>query len=279
MTPPIYEPSPAQRKTDTDPATERTRATWTSGDFGRIGVGFANGAAQFIARLHLTQGERVLDVACGTGNLTLPAARAGALATGIDIAPNLIAQAITSAAAEGLAARFEVANAEALPCATASFDTVVSMFGVMFAAHPARAAEELLRVTRPGGRIALANWTPSGFIGQMLRTLGTYVQPSARQPSMLEWGVSDIVRERLAGVASIGSVRRRIAFTYPHSPAVTVRLFRDWYGPIVRAFAALPAEGRAMLEDDLVRLWEGNNLATDGSTRVESEYLEVIAVR
>ena len=279
MSPTIYEPSPARRKSDVDAATERTRATWTAGDYGRIAVGFASGAAEFIARLQLSQGERVLDVACGTGNLTLPAARAGALATGIDIAPNLVAEAITNAAAEDLAVRFEVGDAEALPGATASFDTVVSMFGVMFAPHPERAAAELLRVTTRGGRIGLANWTPSSFVGQMLRTLGAYVQPAAGMASPLEWGVAEVVRERLAGVASIGSVRRRIAFTYPFAPAGTVRLFRDCYGPITRTFAALPAERQALLEEDLVRLWEGNNLATDGTTRVESEYLEVIAVR
>lgn len=279
MSPTIYEPSPARRKSDADQATERTRATWTTGDYGRIAVGFASGAAEFIARLQLSQGERVLDVACGTGNLTLPAARAGALATGIDLAPKLIAEAITNAAADDLAVRFEVGDAEALPGATASFDTVVSMFGVMFAPHPERATAELLRVTTRGGRIALANWTPSSLVGQMLRTVGTYVEPTAGTPSPLEWGVTDVVRERLAGVASIGSVRRRITFTYPFAPAGTVRLFRDCYGPITRTFAALPAERQAMLEEDLVRLWEGNNLATDGTTRVESEYLEVIAVR
>jgi hypothetical protein len=149
----------------------------------------------------------------------------------------------------------------------------------MFAPHPERAAAELLRVTAPGGRIALANWTPSSFVGQMLRTLGAYVQPAAGTPSPLEWGVSEVVRERLAGVASIGSVRRRIAFTYPFAPVRTVHLFRDCYGPITRTFAALPQDRQVMLEEDLVRLWEGNNLATDGTTRVESEYLEVIAVR
>jgi len=262
-----------------DPVTERVRATWTAGDFGRIATGYAPGAAEFIARLGLAQGERVLDVACGTGNLALPAARAGALTTGIDIAPNLIAQATESAAAEGLAVRFEVGDAEALPYADASFDTVVSMFGVMFAARPERAAAELLRVTRPGGRIALANWTPSGFIGQMLRIVVGHVPPPPGSVPVLQWGDEDVVRERLAGATRVDCVRRRIMFDYPCSPAETVRLFREWYGPTVRAFGALGEDGRERLERELVALWSDNNHADGSTTRLESEYLEVMAWR
>ena len=262
-----------------DPATEQTRATWTAGDFGRIAVGYARGAAEFTARLELAQGERVLDVACGTGNLALPAARAGALTTGVDIAPNLIAQANASAASEGLAVRFEVGDAEELPYAEGSFDTVMSMFGAMFAARPERVAAQLLRVTRPGGRIAMANWTPDGFIGQMLRTVVGYVPPPPGSPSVLQWGDEPVVRERLAGVASTAFSRRRITFDYPGSPAETVRLFRDWYGPTVRAFSVLDEERRRALERDLTTLWSENNRATDGTTRVESEFLEVRAVR
>jgi SAM-dependent methyltransferase len=262
-----------------DPATERVRATWTAGDFGRIAVGYEAGAAEFIARLALTQGERVLDVACGTGNLTLPAARAGALTTGIDIAPNLIAQATANAASEGLTVRFEVGDAEALLFPDESFDTVVSMFGVMFVPHPERGAAELLRVTRKGGRIAMANWTPSGFIGQMLRIIVGYAPPPAGAPSVLQWGDPTVVRERLAAAQRVESVCRRVTFVYPGAPAETVRLFRRWYGPTVRAFAALGNEERELLEHDLITLWNDHNLATDGTTRVESEYLEVLAVR
>jgi SAM-dependent methyltransferase len=145
----------------------RVRATWTAGDFGRIAVGFESGAADFIAQLALKPDEDVLDVACGTGNLTLPAARARARVTGIDIAPDVIAQLKARAVAEGLAVDAREGDAEALPFADASFDTVVTMFGAMFAAHPQQAADELLRVTRPGGRIAMANWAPEGFIGSM----------------------------------------------------------------------------------------------------------------
>src|SRR2546423_1317960 len=154
---------------EADPLTERVRATWTSGDFGRIAKGYERGAAEFIVRLKLQPVGRVLDVACGTGNLALPAARAGASVTGIDIAANLVAQAKANAATEHLSIAFDVGNAEHLPYGNQTFDTVVTMFGAMFAARPDRAAAELLRVTRSGGRIAMANWTPTGFIGEMLR--------------------------------------------------------------------------------------------------------------
>lgn len=262
-----------------DPATERTRAVWTAGDFGRIAVGYAKGAADFVNRLALARGERVLDVACGTGNLSIPAARAGARTTGIDIAPNLIAQAVSNAAAEGLAIRLDVGDAEALPYADASFDATITMFGAMFAARPERAAAELLRVTHSGGRIAMANWTPTGFVGRMLKIVGSYVAPPAGVPSTLLWGDEPTVRDRLTGVAAVRFVRRRLTFEYPCSPAETVRMFRDFYGPTVRAFGALDLDRQRLLERDLVALWRDQNLAGDGTTRVESEYLEVIAIR
>jgi SAM-dependent methyltransferase len=266
-------------KQGTDPQTERVRATWIAGDFGRIATGYAAGASEFIARLRLAQGERVLDVACGTGNLALPAARAGALTTGIDIAPNLIAQAIANAADEQLAARFEVGDAEDLPYADGSFETVVSMFGAMFAARPARAAAELLRVTVPGGRIAMANWTPDGFVGRMLRIVVGYAPPPPGSIPVLQWGDEAVVRERLGRASRIECVRRRIMFEYPCSPAETVRLFREWYGPTVRAFASLDEERRLLLEHDLIAHWADHNHAAGDVTRVESEYLEVLAIR
>ncbi|HMA24651.1 MAG TPA: class I SAM-dependent methyltransferase, partial [Gemmatimonadaceae bacterium] len=167
---------------EADPITERVRATWTSGDFGRIAKGYERGAAEFIARLGLEPGERVLDVACGTGNLAVPAARAGASVTGVDIAPNLVAQAKARAVAEGLSISFEVGDAEQLPYEDGVFDTVVTMFGAMFAPRPERTTAELLRVTRSGGRIAMANWTPSGFIGDMLRATVRYVPAPAGLP-------------------------------------------------------------------------------------------------
>ena len=262
-----------------DPLTERVRATWTSGDFGRIAAGYVSGAAEFIARLELNSSERVLDVACGTGNLAIPAARTGAAVTGVDIAPNLIAQAKARAAGEKLPIKFEVGDAEQLPYESAAFDTTVTMFGAMFAARPELAAAELLRVTRPGGRIAMANWTPTGFIGQMLKATVRYAPPAAGVPSPLLWGTEDAVRERLgAGCSTLALTRRVITFEYPFSPEQVVNEFRLWYGPTLRAFASLEEEARNSFRIDLEGLWWENNRANDGTTRVESEYLEVVAV-
>ena len=224
---------------ESDPLTERVRATWTSGDFGRIAKGYERGAGEFIARLQLTSGERVLDVACGTGNLTLPAARTGAAVTGIDIAPNLVAQARTQAVKQRLSINFDVGNAEQLPYADGAFDTVVTMFGAMFASRPERAAAELLRVTRSSGRIAMANWTPTGFIGEMLKTTVRYVPAPAGIPSPLLWGNEDKVRERLGAGSYLSFTRRLMTFEYPIGPDEVVNLFRLWYGPTLRAFAAL----------------------------------------
>jgi SAM-dependent methyltransferase len=262
-----------------DPITERSRATWTSGDFGRIAAGYTQGAAEFIARLALGAGDRVLDVACGTGNLTIPAARTGATVTGVDLAPNLIAQAKERAEAESLVIRFDVGNAEQLPYENGSFDATVTMFGAMFAARPERAAAELLRVTRSGGRVAMANWTPAGFVGQMLRATVAYVPPAAGAVSPLLWGAEDAVRERLgAGCESLTLTRRIITFEYPVPPEQVVTEFRLWSGPTLRAFASLDDKGRESLRRDLERLWSEHNRADDGTTRVESEYLEVVGL-
>jgi SAM-dependent methyltransferase len=269
-----------QTRAPADGLNERVRATWTAGDFGRIAVGYESGAAEFVTRLGIRPGERVLDVACGTGNLALPAARAGASVTGIDIAPALVAQLGVRAAGEGLAVDAREGDAEALPFEDGSFDTVITMFGAMFAAHPQRAADELLRVARRGGRIAMANWAPASFIGRMLKLTVGYVPPPPGMPSVLLWGDPDAVRERLgAGVSDLRFTSRQMSFSYPHSPEATVTLFRTWYGPTVRAFAALDEAKQRSLFADLVQLWSDHNTAGPGATRVESEYVEVIAVR
>lgn len=166
----------SQPAIDIDALKSRLKATWMAGDFGLIAKSYEAGAAEFVRRIGLVPGSRVLDVACGTGNLAVPAARTGAEVTGVDIATNLLEQARARAAAEGLTARFDEGDAEMLPYPDASFDAVISMFGVMFAPRPERSAAELLRVCRPGGRIALANWTPSGFVGQMFKTITTHVE-------------------------------------------------------------------------------------------------------
>jgi SAM-dependent methyltransferase len=282
LTPTIYMtalPDMLRATPELDAIGERVRATWTSGDFGRIAKGYSRGSGEFIARLGLSPLEPVLDLACGTGNLAIPAARTGASVTGIDIAPNLVSQAQSRALAEGLSIRLDVGDAEQLPYASGEFQTVVTMFGAMFAARPERAAAEMLRVTRSGGRIAMANWTPSGFVGEMFRVTTAYLAPPAGIPSPLLWGTEDAVGSRLgSGARSLTLTRRLITFEYPFGPEETVNQFRLWYGPTLRAFAALDEPNRSALRRDLERLWTDHNRATDGTTRVQSEYLEVVAV-
>ena len=262
-----------------DLLTQRVQATWTSGDFALIAKGYERGAAEFIARLGLKPGETVLDVACGTGNLSMPAARAGASVTGIDIAPNLIVQAEACAASEGLRIAFEVGDAERLPYSDGAFQTVVTMFGAMFAARPERASAELLRATRSGGRIAMANWTPTGFVGEMLKTTVRFAPAPSGVPSPLLWGTEEAVHERLgAGLRSLTFARRLMTFEYPMGPGEVVDYFRLWYGPTLRAFGTLDDTRREGLRRELERLWTEHNLATDGTTRVVSEYLEVVAI-
>src|SRR5215203_6812130 len=182
----------------------RLRATWIAGDFGQIAKYSAGGAEEFIKRLNLQPGMRVLDVACGTGNLALPAARAGATVTGVDIAPNLVEQARENAQREGLNIQFDEGDAEALSYDDASFDAVVTMFGAMFAPRPDVTAAELKRVCRPGGFIAMANWTPSGFIGQMFKTTSAHFPPPAGMASPVLWGVEETVRERFGeGISNV----------------------------------------------------------------------------
>jgi SAM-dependent methyltransferase len=258
----------------------KMKTVWSAGDFGKIALLLETGAEEFVGRLNLQKGERVLDVACGSGNLAIPAARAGALVTGVDIAPNLVEQARERAAAENLECRFDEGDAENLPYPQASFDTVVTMFGAMFAPRPEVTAAELVRVCRPGGRIAMGNWTPQAFTGQMFKINAKHVPPPSNIPSPVLWGDEETVRGRLReGVSELNLTRRPILFQYPFSPAEVVEYFRQFFGPTQFAFAALDAEGQAALRRDLEQLWTEYNSAGDGTTLVESEYLEVVAVR
>lgn len=259
----------------------RLKAMWMAGDFGQVAKIIETGAEEFIARLGLSPGDRVLDVACGSGNLSIPAARAGAIVTGVDIAPNLLEQGRARAEAEGLTIQFDEGDAEDLPYADDSFDVVVSMFGAMFAPRPELVAAELLRVCRPGGRIAMANWTPEGFIGQMFKVTGKHVPPPPAMPSPLKWGDEATVRERFGdGVNDLKLTRRMCEFRYSFSPAEVVEFFRSYYGPTQRAFASLDDNAQAALRKDLEQLWAENNQAADNTaTFVDGEYLEVVATR
>lgn len=265
---------------DIEAARARIKTIWTSGDFGKIAESIQTHADAFVAGLPINANMRVLDVACGTGNTAVLAAQRGAIVTGIDIAPNLVAAAKARAAAAGLKINFEEGNAEMLPYADASFDMVISMYGVMFAAYPDLAAAELLRVCATGGKIALANWTPGAFVGQMLKTVGKHVPPPPGIVSPILWGVEETVRERLGpGASDIKCTPRKVMFEYPFSPAEAVEFFFKYYGPTLRAYAACSPEKQVALRQDLENLWSEHNQATDGTTYVESEYLEVIATR
>ena len=258
----------------------KLRATWMAGDFGEIAKSYAKGAEEFVQSLNLKPGMRVLDVACGTGNLALPAARLGAIVTGVDIASNLVEQARANAKREGLTVQFDEGDAENLPYEDASFDAVITMFGAMFTPRPELTAAELKRVCRPGGLIAMANWTPTGFIGQMFKIVGSHVPPPPSMPSPIQWGIEDVVRERLSqGVSNLDTSRQSLRFIYPFAPDQSVDYFRRYYGPAQQAFNALDENGKNALQRDMEQHWTKYNEATDGTTNVPSEYLKVIAVR
>ena len=259
---------------------KKLRATWMAGDFAEIAKSFEDGAEDFVTRLGITKGQAVLDVACGNGNTAIPAAWIGAEVTGLDIAPYLIEQAIERAAAAKVSAEFDVGDAEDLPYEDQSFDVVMTMFGAMFAPRPDVIASELARVCRPGGTIAMGNWTPQGFIGQMFRVTGKHVSPPASMPSPLLWGDAATVRTRFDSLASdIVMTKRDINFVFPIGPADIVEHFRKYYGPTQKAFEALDLPGQDALRKDLEDLWTEHNSATDGTTRVSSEYLEVKVTR
>lgn len=270
----------AQMTPEMEALKTKLKATWGSGDFGKIAESFTLGAADFVARLNLGGGMRVLDAACGSGNQSIPAARAGAQVVGIDIVPNLLEQAQGWAESEGLTVKFGEYDVENLPFQNGEFDVVMSMFGAMFAPRPLLVSAELIRVCRPGGRLALANWTPTGFIGQMFKATGKHVTPPASMPSPLLWGDEATVRTRLGdGVSKIDFERHSIVFTFPFGVAETIEYWREFYGPVNKAFAVLGAREKTALRRDLERLWAENNVAAGGATRVEAEYLEVVAIR
>lgn len=256
----------------------RLRSTWTSGDFGQIARSYAPGAREFVERLGIQPGQKVLDVACGTGNLAIPAAQLGAQVSGIDIAPALLEQARASAGEMNI--EFLEADAEKLPFAEAGFDLVMSMFGAMFAPRPELVSQELLRVCRPGGRIALACWTPDGFVGQMFKLTAARVPPPAGMPSVLLWGDAATVQQRLgSGCAELRFEKRKIRFSFALEGRALIDFWREYYGPTQKAFAALDASGQEMLATDLEQLWATNNQAEAGATVVEAEYLETLGVR
>jgi SAM-dependent methyltransferase len=259
---------------------EKMRATWMAGDFGKIAEYSAQGAEHFVDSLGITPGMQILDVACGTGNLAIPAACKGAQVTGVDIASNLLVQARARAAQEGLDVTFEEGDAEQLPFPDAQFDVVMSMFGAMFAPNPERVAAELARVCRPGGKIAMANWTPDGFTGRMFRLTNRYLPPPVELPAPTLWGDEAVARLRLsANGVQVETRRRIIAFEYPYPPRDVVQFFRDYFGPTRVAFSRLDDAAQSAYRDDLEKLWAEHNRAGAGQTLIQNEYLEVIGTR
>src|SRR6266540_2582037 len=223
----------------------KMKANWMAGNYGTFAKYMEPGALKLLADWQIPAGVRLLDVACGAGQIAIPAARAGIYVTGIDIATNWIAQARARAASEGLTVQFDEGDAEQLPYDDASFDVVVSVVGAMFAPRPEQVAAELVRVCRPGGRIIMVNWTPSGFVGQMFKAIARHVPPPPGVPSAMLWGNEDMVRERLRdGVRALQLTRRTYpVWNYPFGVPEVVEFFRQTYGPVQRAFATLDAEG------------------------------------
>jgi SAM-dependent methyltransferase len=259
---------------------QKMRSTWMAGDFGQIAQYSRKAAEEMVGRLAIRRGAKVLDVACGTGNLAIAAARAGAKVTGIDIAPNLLEQARQRAAAENLDATFEEGDAEQLPFADGQFDVVMTMFGAMFAPRPERVAAELVRVCRSGGTIAMANWTPDGHAGKMFAISARFVPPPEGVPAPVLWGDERIVRERLgSGVSEIKTARQKITFDFPFGPGEVVQFFRNYFGPVVVAFSRLDPQRQAEYASEMEKLWRERNEATGDRTLVQADYLEVIATR
>jgi SAM-dependent methyltransferase len=259
---------------------ERMQATWMAGDFGQIAKYSEKGAEEFVARLNIQPESKVLDVACGTGNLAIPAARLGAKVTGVDIASNLLEQARQRAAAEGLDATFEQGDAERLAAKSGEFDVVMTMFGAMFAPQPERVAAELIRVCRPGGTIAMANWTREGFVGKTFALGARFVPPPEGIPSPLLWGDEGVVKQRLGGGTSeVRTTKRELILDYPFSSKELVQFFRDYFGPTQMTFARLDAKGQQEYAAAGAKLWDEHNESSGQGTRVRAEYLEVIATR
>jgi len=257
----------------------RQQAAWSSGDYAVIGITLQIVGEQLAETCNLLCDERVLDVAAGNGNATLAAARRGCEVTSTDYVASLLDRGAERARAERLDIKFQTADVEALPFQDAAFDAVLSTFGVMFAPDHAKSASEMARVCRPGGRIGMSNWTPEGFIGQMFKVLGRHVPPPAGvQPPSL-WGVEKHVQSLFGDrAASVALTPRIFNFRY-RSAAHMIEVFRTWYGPVHKAFGALPAEGAAALDRDLTELMMRLNVAGPSSLVIPSEYVEIVVTR
>jgi SAM-dependent methyltransferase len=279
LTTAIALPAEPLQQADLDGVKARQQVMWTSGDFGQIGVRLQIVGESLCEAVGIGAADKVLDVAAGNGNASLAAARRYADVTSTDYVPALLRQGRVRADADGLPVRFQVADAEKLPFAHASFDAVVSTFGVMFAPNQARAASELVRVVKPEGRIGLANWTPEGFVGQLLRTVGRFVPPPAGVQSPALWGTEPRLLELFGAHASdIRIERKNYVFRF-RSADHFVDVFRTYYGPTHMAFAALDRDGQRALHGALIELLERENQGGHRSLVIPGEYLEVVITR
>jgi ubiquinone/menaquinone biosynthesis C-methylase UbiE len=256
----------------------RQQVAWGSGDYAIIGTTLQIVGEQLCEAVDLRSNHRVLDVAAGNGNATLAAARRFATIVSTDYVSTLLERGRERAEAERLDVTFQEADAEALPFDDASFDVVLSTFGVMFTPNHERAASEMMRVCRRGGRIGMANWTPDGFIGQLFKVIGKYVPPAPGMKSPMLWGNQAHLQGLFGSRTSIAAKSRNFVFRYK-SPAHWVEVFRDYYGPIVKAFAAIDPEARRGLENDLYALLDRFNIATDGTLVAPGQYLEVVVTK
>jgi SAM-dependent methyltransferase len=268
--------TPAPAKPDYAAIKQRQQATWASGDFAVVGTTLQIVGEMLAESADVRAGERVLDVAAGNGNATLAAARRFAEVTSTDYVPALLDKGRRRAEAEGLTVQFEVADAEALPYESDSFDVVLSTFGVMFAPDQARTAAELLRVVRPGGRIGMANWTPDGLIGRLFKVVGAHVPPPAGLLSPALWGTeSHLVAFFGPHARELRVERKLFPFRYL-SAAHFVQVLRDFYGPTHKAFAALDAAGQAALARDITALLVEFDIGAGRGLVVPSEYAEIV---
>jgi len=256
----------------------RQQAAWRSGDYALIGNTLQIVGETLCEAVDLRSTNRVLDVAAGNGNATLAAARRFADVVSTDYVDALLERGRERAEAEGLQVTFKEADAEALPFDDASFDVVLSTFGVMFTPNQQRAADEMKRVCRRGGKIGMANWTPEGFIGQLFKIIGSYVPPAPGMRSPMLWGNRAHLQDLFGSKATVAATSRNFVFRYK-SPAHWVEIFRDYYGPIVKAFAAIDPNARRALENDLYALLDRFNIANDGTLVAPGEYLEVVVTR
>jgi ubiquinone/menaquinone biosynthesis C-methylase UbiE len=270
---------PQAPQVDLDALKTRQQAAWSSGDYAVVGTTLQIVGEELCEALDLRAGQKVLDVAAGNGNATLAAARRWCDVTSTDYVPALLERGAARAAAEGLRIEFKQADAEALPFGDGAFDVVISTFGVMFTPNQDKAAAELLRVCKPGGKIGLANWTPEGFIGQLFKTLGKHLPPPAGAKSPALWGARPRIVEMFGPhAASIQAEPRNFAFRY-RSPRHWLDVFKTYYGPLLKAYAALEPAAQSALTDDLMALIGRFNRSGDHTMVVPSEYLEIAITR